>query len=811
MGPPPTRVTNLMQTLIDGEYSLVKIPTTTTKESEISADTLSVFDHARSIGISPGYSKEGKLVALAIADDMNCRIVEFAVTSSPGRHSGGGGRGYRDPKATSQRNQQGLQLLQERVLCRDAGDLFAFDMGPLSMSLYCDANLRVTHGVDIQSGVSAVDRKPLTAILEIVGSTATIIKENVVTVFRNPVYDQDDRNRANELGMRAWVSQFLAGYQNGAEMLGKVARIDTLKLKPETLDMIAKIARDSLRLDQLKPTQTKHQFTSSLDASTGQVRFASLAYKNKIRPDQNVRMSVHGPGSSDYIVRGHIGKVSGKSGAVSTQRSLSDKSITTLTSIGRDDPTTAEAQRAATVLRILQGTQKLLDESPWIRNIWFPSDDGVMAWPNSPPLTSQRAGLNPSHASGVSPGGNQGRHSLNSSQQEAVNTMSSSMDSHRITIIQGPPGTGKTSVIAAFVQYAIEEGVHGIWLVAHSNVAVKNIAEKLMDVGFFDWKLLVSKEFHFQWHEHIYTKVQDNVIRSESFPKMSSKVFKDCKVMLCTLSMLSNRFIRKFTSQVPIRILVVDEASQIEVGDYVTVFSDFHSTLCKAIFIGDDKQLPPYGQEDLQDLQSIFEIAHLRKFALFLNTQYRMPPQIGCVVSEAVYDNELKSNPFHPITDEVPACRFIDVAGSEKKNHNTGSIMNLQECEVVLKLAFHLQEQQKDYQIITPYEDQRSTIEDHMRGTPGLDWENKCFNVDSFQGNEKDYIIISLVRTRELGFLTNLRRTNVMLTRCKKGMFIVSSRKFLTGVGSSTLVGTFVEKLGSEAWLDVKDVEEGNF
>jgi regulator of nonsense transcripts 1 len=103
--------------------------------------------------------------------------------------------------------------------------------------------------------------------------------------------------------------------------------------------------------------------------------------------------------------------------------------------------------------------------------------------------------------------------------------------------------------------------------------------------------------------------------------------------------MLSNRFIRKFTSRIPIRTLVVDEASQIEVGDYVTVFSDFHSTLRKAIFIGDDKQcmlfllpclygiftiifvVPPYGQEDLQDLQSIFEIAHLRKFALFLNTQ----------------------------------------------------------------------------------------------------------------------------------------------------------------------------------------------
>jgi regulator of nonsense transcripts 1 len=84
--------------------------------------------------------------------------------------------------------------------------------------------------------------------------------------------------------------------------------------------------------------------------------------------------------------------------------------------------------------------------------------------------------------------------------------------------------------------------------------------------------------------------VQDNVISSERFAKISTNVFKGCKVMLCTLSMLSNHFIRKFTSQNPMKTLVVDEASQIEVGNYVSIFSDFHSTLRKAIFIGDDKQ-----------------------------------------------------------------------------------------------------------------------------------------------------------------------------------------------------------------------------
>lgn len=60
-------------------------------------------------------------------------------------------------------------------------------------------------------------------------------------------------------------------------------------------------------------------------------------------------------------------------------------------------------------------------------------------------------------------------------------------------------GTGKTSVIARFVLSAIQGGRKGIWLVAQSNVAVKNIAEKLLAIGFNDWRLLVSNDFHEGW------------------------------------------------------------------------------------------------------------------------------------------------------------------------------------------------------------------------------------------------------------------------------------------------------------------------
>ncbi|KAF9267868.1 hypothetical protein L218DRAFT_1057752 [Marasmius fiardii PR-910] len=346
---------------------------------------------------------------------------------------------------------------------------------------------------------------------------------------------------------------------------------------------------------------------------------------------------------------------------------------------------------------------------------------------------------------------------------------------------EGPPGTGKTSVIAKYVTTVIDSGGSGIWLVAKSNVAVKNIAEKLIKVGFLHWKLLVSQDFQFDWHEHLYTKVNDNVIRSDKFGEVSYKDLADCKVILCTLSMLSNPRLSKFTRKVPISSLVVDEASQIEIGDYFTAFEVAKGSLKKLCLIGDDKQ-------------------------------HRMPPQIGQFISDLVYDSRLKSNPEHKITDEVLACRLVDAGGREESSGS--SFKNASEASAILSIARHLQESNKLFKIITPYDGQRNFIEQKMKEAD-MAWEDTCFNVDSFQGNEEDIIIISLVRSRSIGFLKNLRRTNVMLSRCKEGMLVVSSRPFLTGIGSDSLVGDLMrsleERMGSKAWLTKEELSSGRF
>ena len=198
---------------------------------------------------------------------------------------------------------------------------------------------------------------------------------------------------------------------------------------------------------------------------------------------------------------------------------------------------------------------------------------------------------------------------LNASQHAAVLRILSDKDSDRVVMIQGPPGTGKTTIIAAsVVSHDHANSSQRIWVAAQSNVAVKNIAEKFIKEGFHGFKLLVSKDFHYDWwvimpactlflrfhrHEHLYEELEPRLIRSDDFKKSpveASRQLLDCKVILCTLSMFSNPMAHVYIRVHPVKMLILDEASQIECGDYLPIFHLFRSTLSKLVLIGDDKQ-----------------------------------------------------------------------------------------------------------------------------------------------------------------------------------------------------------------------------
>ncbi|KAK0189354.1 AAA domain-containing protein, partial [Armillaria mellea] len=110
----------------------------------------------------------------------------------------------------------------------------------------------------------------------------------------------------------------------------------------------------------------------------------------------------------------------------------------------------------------------------------------------------------------------------------------------------------------------------------------------------------------------------------------------------------------------------------------------------------------------------------------------------------------------------------------------------------------------QNFCIITPYDAQRAAIERELKNQ-NLPWE-RVFNVDSFQGrNEADIVLVSVVRGREPGFLRSDQRMNVMLTRCRRGLVIVSSRSFLSGPGESTLVGKLARGRNWTEWTAVAE------
>ncbi|EJD41096.1 hypothetical protein AURDEDRAFT_138789 [Auricularia subglabra TFB-10046 SS5] len=291
-----------------------------------------------------------------------------------------------------------------------------------------------------------------------------------------------------------------------------------------------------------------------------------------------------------------------------------------------------------------------------------------------------------------------------------------------------------------------------IWTQSPTAVPLLNIASKLGEVNFQGFKLLVSHEFHFDWHEELYEDLESNVIRSDGFAKLVpmavERLLAGSRVILCTISMLSNPSMQNagFMDVVPVENILVDEASQIDIGNYLHVAHAFRSTLRRLVFVGDDKQ----------------------------------PSFSPCTTSLHVVPASLST--------------FILV----QKPESAG-----------LSIQNQLETGKRDFRIITPYDAQRKVLEDKLKATD-VRWEDTVFCVDSFQGNEADYIIVSLVRTKKPGFMTNTRRTNVMLTRCKKGVYVCAKRAFLQSpAAKDTLVGKMAKEWGSSGWIRTADVVNG--
>ncbi|KAG8735925.1 hypothetical protein FRC10_010005, partial [Ceratobasidium sp. 414] len=321
----------------------------------------------------------------------------------------------------------------------------------------------------------------------------------------------------------------------------------------------------------------------------------------------------------------------------------------------------------------------------------------------------------------------------------------------RATLVHGPPGTGKTSTIAAAVVILAEVG-EPVWIVAQSNVGIKNVAEKLQDVEFNDFTLLVAKDYHSYWEQR-YTNLKGRffpttLLKHEPYQKRLS----ESKVVLCTLATLSSPILdnKGIFIKRPLQHLIIDEASQIDMtSEFMHLFYKHRDALKSVCWFGDPKQLPPFGWSEGTEIQDIFKVEHLLANSKLLDTSYRLPVPIAKYISRAVYESKLKEDRKHKVQLPRNAVVFVDVAdGEEASGGGKGtSWQNEAEAEIVLQLIqtyyerrvkqeWQAEEEQLEYEIITPYEGQRSVVEKkveeaQIKKPDGS--KRQVYNVDSFQ------------------------------------------------------------------------------
>ena len=276
--------------------------------------------------------------------------------------------------------------------------------------------------------------------------------------------------------------------------------------------------------------------------------------------------------------------------------------------------------------------------------------------------------------------------------------------------------------------------------------------------------------------------MHDEIKRIEN--KMIKDIIESSDVILSTNSSAALESI----SQTKFDVVIIDEASQATIPSILIPIAKAR----RFILAGDHKQLPPtIISNNAQDLQDTLFESLIEKYphkSQLLNVQYRMNKSLMEFPNSEFYNNNLKSDSsvnnitLKDISDveDDDALLFVDtcdIKNHEKHLKGSKSIVNHVEARIALKFARDYVKagiDEKDIGIISPYADQVKLISEKT------DIEVKT--VDGFQGREKEIIIISTVRSNEygqIGFLKDLRRLNVAITRAKRKLIIIGNSETL--------------------------------
>ncbi|HET6996931.1 MAG TPA: AAA domain-containing protein [Chitinophagaceae bacterium] len=400
---------------------------------------------------------------------------------------------------------------------------------------------------------------------------------------------------------------------------------------------------------------------------------------------------------------------------------------------------------------------------------------------------------------------------LNPSQQQAVVAIT---ENPGMTIVHGPPGTGKTTTLIEAIIQLIKTG-EKVLVSAPSNTAVDNIAKGLIRQGINLLRVGNTSKVDETIFAHTpegrlsnsrqEKEIKQLKIRAEEFRRMALKykrsfgkaereqrnlLFKEVKNIRTEIKKLQAYNEEKLFAEAEViagtpiglydadvdhlhfKTLVVDEAGQCIEPLAWCIFP----LADKIVLAGDHWQLPPTVLSNEAALKgfnrSILEVAVARvKNVFLLNTQYRMRQAIAGFSSNYFY-NDLLLTAEH-LQNTGVHLSFIDTAGSgHQETHGPDgiSLQNEGELQIVLKLLETEKLDPLKTAFISPYSGQAVAAKESLPSSLRIS------TIDSFQGQEKENIIVSLVRSNDdgdIGFLKDYRRMNVAITRAKEQLFVI--------------------------------------
>lgn len=419
---------------------------------------------------------------------------------------------------------------------------------------------------------------------------------------------------------------------------------------------------------------------------------------------------------------------------------------------------------------------------------------------------------------------------LNASQEKAVNEVLWAKD---VAVVHGPPGTGKTTTLVEAIFETLRRESQ-VLVCAQSNMAVDWISEKLVDRGINvlrignptrvnDKMLSFTYERRFEahpdypqlwsirkairelrqqrkhadsWHQKM-DRLKSRATELEL--RIRSSLFGEARVIASTLTGAANRVLEgeKYST------LFIDEAAQaLEAACWIAI-----RKAGRVILAGDHCQLPP-TVKSIMALKgglgkTLMEriVENKPETVTLLKMQYRMNEQIMKFSSEWFYHGMVESAPtvsHRGILDYDTPMMWIDTAECDGKEEFVGENfgrINRAEAELTLQTLQHylekigkqrILEESIDVGIISPYRAQVQLLRKELRKREFFRPYRHLLTVntvDGFQGQERDIILISLVRSNDggdIGFLRDLRRMNVAITRARMKLIILGSSETMT-------------------------------